>query len=202
MIIVRSPHEAPRRSKSTVVALSGVSGAGKSALSAALELDPRARVLSSDDALDGDAWPDLWKPWLDSGKRLESLAATHLHAALDEVLAEDVGLVVLDAPFAPVQPALASLVDRSYFLDLPPEMALARRLGRYFAWGEDEERWPPSRVLRAVRADVHAYCQGDDASLMNAIREQVRPHCDVILDGRRSVEELRERIADDLEARR
>ena len=173
-----------RRKASMIQAIfiAGVSGSGKTTLSNALADEWDAGVLHGDEAVP-DSWPDDWDKWLDEVGDIRALDGGPVRKAAERLLAQH-GRVVVDSAFAPLLEEFDTVAGLRVFVDVPCDMAFARRLGRYFQWHEtDASVWPRSRVYRAVALDVRARLEGPDARLMKLLAETLHDSCELHIDG-------------------
>jgi uridine kinase len=96
--------------------------------------------------------------------------------------------ILLEEPFGREREALKDLIDGVILLDTPLEIALARRLLEvpeiaYFAENPDEG-------YQIMLAYLHSYLHESVRDMYISMLEQVRQHCDLILDGTKSIDEL------------
>ncbi|GJD51396.1 hypothetical protein OPKNFCMD_4150 [Methylobacterium crusticola] len=178
-----------------VVAVSGVSGAGKSTLVGALADRLGAARLHFDAYLTLGNDPAAIAAWLAGGvdpDRIETpgLVAdlARLRAARDAGPAgvgQDAGppggagpggVVLLEEPFGRARRALAPMIDLSVHLDLPPEVALARRLLRAIEAGAGAPG-----LVRDLEAQLRAFL-GGGRDVYAAADRAARAGADLVLD--------------------
>jgi uridine kinase len=105
-----------------------------------------------------------------------------------EQIIHPASFILLEEPFGREREALKPLIDYVILIDTPLEIALARRLLEvteipYFAKNPDEG-------YQTMLAYLHSYLHRSLRDVYIALLEQVRQHCDLLLDGTRPVEEL------------
>src|SRR5690606_23407837 len=130
------------------IAVVGPPGSGKSTLAAALQRRlPEAAVLAYDDyeTLTGEG-PERIAAWLDGGADPEQIdlaafvgAAARLSRgetvrAPDGTTMRAGRFLVIDTPFGRRHAATAPFIDLEVWLDLPLDMALARKIRQFAGW--------------------------------------------------------------------
>jgi uridine kinase len=105
-----------------------------------------------------------------------------------EKMVHPASFILLEEPFGREREALQPLIDYVILLDTPLEIALARRLLEvpaipYFAKHLDEG-------YQAMLAYLHSYLHHSVREMYLALLQQVRQHCDLVLDGTKPMDEL------------
>lgn len=174
------------RTRPLVVAVSGTSGAGKSTLVAALAARfTGAARLAFDDYVTLGNDVDAIADWLAGGVDPDRIETPRLIDALRLLIAGEAALVLLEEPFGRARTEMAALIDWSVHLDVPLDVALARRLLRS---DDVEQRDEQLRAFLNGGRDVYL-----------AIDRVARDAADSILDGLRTTETLVEAIATEIE---
>lgn len=193
----------PNPKRSLVVAVSGTSGAGKSTLikSVASLLEPVA-CLSFDDYVSVENTPGAIKEWLENGADPSEYRTPQLTIKIQRWLAQakesdGPDHLLVDDPFGRARPEMSELIDLAVFIDLPPEIALARRLVRTL----EQRRRAPEPLLEHVLADLRTYLAAGHEAYMIATR-LTRERSELILDGRKPVEELAATLLGEINRRR
>lgn len=183
-----------------VVAVSGTSGAGKTSL-----VDRASAMLASSTRLHFDDYVNLGndiatiKSWLAGGADPNELRTPEFAADLRRLragetlnLPNDRGtvaaadIIIVEEPFGKSRLELAPLIDLAVHLDVPPDVALARRSLRLV---EVEAADDPPQALDAVVGQLRAYlAAGRDAYL--AAARAAHASADLVLDGMLPIEEL------------
>jgi uridine kinase len=190
-----------------VIAISGTAGAGKTTLvksvtdilddAVALHFDdykPVARYPTDmakwvKEGKDLDAWeiPQL----LDNLKALRNGKAISLPANKGEV--KPAKFIVLEEPSGRARTGLQELIDMVVLLDLPLEIALARKVVEYVSYCL--RMVPQDELASAMQKFVVIYEQYPVIrEYYLTIVEQARRDCDLVLDGTRPTDELAHEI--------
>ncbi len=191
----------------TIVAIAGPSGAGKTTLvqRVAALLDGATQVYFDDYAAtstyvsDMATWiatgadPDAWRtPRLAQDVQALRVGTAVLHPnGIDRLDATP--YIVLEEPFGRQRTEMAPLIDVVVCVDLPLEIALARRIGRDIQRMRTETATP-----EAIVAHIEEYLrwyQSIVRQLYLVVQTQVRAHCDLVVDGTAPVDDLACQIA-------
>ena len=170
-----------------VIAIAGPPGAGKSTLAHALaQMLGRAGVLEFDryEQATAHSVEDLGR-WLREGADFNALAAPGLRGDLERLKGEPWArrYLLFEMPLGREHAETAPLIDFLIWIDLPLDVALARKLGEL-----------TNRALRSPAPDEHgralAWLNGYLDSYLAVVREvlvvqndRVRPGADLIVDG-------------------
>jgi uridine kinase len=183
-----------------VLAVCGPAGAGKSTLLRTLHRQrPTVTLLEFDDYEAVSTIPDT-RQWLASGADPNAYQTPQLIADLQALVAGQpirlpkqsemrypAPLIVIEEPFGRTRTSIASLLDAAIYLETPFDVALARAVLRpnpYFPWERDAVQH-----IQQLHVFLNWYIEVG-CHLARAIAAQVRPHCDLILDGTHSAEAL------------
>jgi uridine kinase len=105
--------------------------------------------------------------------------------------------VVFDAPLGRAHEATGALIDFMVYLDTPLDVAMARRLLRTF---DERVRFAVDHDLGPIRAELTSYlAYGRDAYL--EMDRQIKPRCDLILDGLATIDWLAQQILEAVNGR-
>lgn len=189
---------------SYVIALSGPSGAGKSTLARALSLRlDTAVTLGIDDYEATSSYPDTTQ-WLAEGADPNLFQTPQFVADLQalrsgqEALLPDSSapinptrFIIIEEPFGRGRAAMSSLIDFVVYLDIPLEIALARKILRKNAFLPWEQN--PDLFISHLRQMLGWYMDtGRDFYL--AVLAHARKGCDLAVDGTRPTDELADAI--------
>lgn len=191
--------EAKRTGRAYVVSVSGTSGAGKSSV-----IDKAAALLASATTLHFDDYVTLGndvaeiKAWLDAGADLDAIKTPGLADDLRHLRArqpirlpstgrrvESADFIILEEPFGRSRAELSPLIDLAVFIDVPADVAMARRLLREIdTWREE-----PAQLIGALELQLRAYlAAGRDAYF--AASRAARQSADLVLDGMQGMDAL------------
>jgi uridine kinase len=199
------------RNRPFVVAVSGISGSGKSSVIArTVQLLGDAAVLQFDDYATVSTYPQNLKEWLEQGADVNAFETPRLAEDLRRLragaaiaLPEDRGVlapapvILLEEPFGRMRREMAPLIDFAAHLDVPVDVLLARRLLRRLT----EERDLGDVLYDRLQRDLEQHlAAGRDLDRRGAT--EIAAAADVILDGTRTVEENAQVLAGEIRARR
>jgi len=173
-----------------VVAVSGVSGAGKtSVIQHALALLVEAVALYFDDYRAGSTYPPDLKEWIERGANVDEWQTPQFAEDLRKLRAASVPAVVLvEEPFGKLRREMAGLMDLAIHIDVPADVLLARRLLRRI----DEERGSGELIDRLVRDMKHHLAIGRGLDAMASM--EMSKAADVVVDGTKEVREIAENV--------
>ena len=199
------------REPSYVIALSGPSGAGKSTL--IQELSARfesAAALRIDDYEASSIYPDTAQ-WLAKGADPNEFQTPQFSA---DVLALRSGItifssatslaiqparfLIVEEPFGRGRNQMRDLIDFVVHIEIPLEIALARKILRqnaFLPWEQD-----PAVFIGHLREFLEWYLSVGRAFYL-AIRDRVLTDCDLVVDGTRPTEEIAEAIVSAVRAK-
>jgi uridine kinase len=172
-----------------VIAISGVSGGGKTTI--VKHLNKRlhnAKTLFFDDYnFDG---PDDIIDWVDKGANYNEWNLAPLIRDLEALLAESLDYIVIDFPFAYKHSKTRKLIDITVFIDTPLDIAMARRIIRDFKNGSNEN------ILNEMENYI---LQGRRGYL--EMLKTIKPSSDIIVDGTLSVSKIVDTIYERISSR-
>lgn len=180
-----------------VITVSGVSGAGKSSIVRAIaqRLD-NASCFHFDDYGEAMQQPDDGLAWIAAGADLTAFVLPQFAQDLQILRdgqavttptgrrVEPAPFLVVEEPFGRGRADMASLIDFGVCIDLPMEVALARRLLEVMErWGGEageHQQW--------MSGYLHSYLFEGMREVYIAINDRVKQSSDLVLDGTLSVE--------------
>ncbi|WP_404466920.1 hypothetical protein [Planococcus rifietoensis] len=168
--------------KPITIAIAGVSGGGKTALTTHLATHTNnAKALFFDDYdLDG---PEDVLEWIDRGAESDEWNLESFVADFMELLKQPLEYIFLDYPFAYQHTQMKEFIDLAVFIETPLDLALARRVSRDFQNSSGEE----------IVAQVNHYASHGRRAYLNMI-ETIQPDSDLLVDGTLAVEVLANQI--------
>ncbi|HOP12244.1 MAG TPA: AAA family ATPase [Oscillospiraceae bacterium] len=181
--------------KPFVIAISGVSGSGKTTVTK--ELESRLKnytVLSFDDYDDvylaGREINDL-----PEGRNLyDDWQVGPIAADIEQLLREPLDYIIMDYPFGRQNSAIAPYIDLSVFVDVPLDAALARRIIRDYT-DRGSERHEISVDLKALGDYLKHYLNYQIPTYRHFIDTQ-KPYADVVIDGMQNVKTSADQIVE------
>jgi uridine kinase len=176
-----------------VVAITGVSGAGKSSvIRRSLELLGEGAALYFDDYRETSQYPPDLKEWVDRGLDVNEFKTPRLAEDLRRMRADPTATVILvEEPFGKMRREMAGLIDFAIHIDVPPDVLLARRLLRRI----EEEG------ADKLEGDLHYHLMtGRHIDRIASAAE--KRDADLVVDGTKSVDEIAEDVVRAIRQRR
>jgi uridine kinase len=194
-----------------VIAIGGPSGAGKStAVRGLVERLGDATALFFDDYEASSTYPDLAQ-WLSDGGDPNQFQAPRLSADLRALRAgaaithpesgeviQPARLIVLEEPFGRERDEVAGLIDLVVCIDLPLEIALARKLHRMLGFFLAEQT--ADAFAKHLQFFLPWYIESG-AELYRLVQRRVLRRCDVVADGMLPPDALANSIANAISGR-
>ncbi|MBD2120301.1 P-loop NTPase fold protein [Trichocoleus sp. FACHB-262] len=195
-----------KQSPSFVVAISGPSGAGKTSLvQKVTSLLEDAVSLYFDDYASVSKYPSNFSEWIKEGadpnqwqtpqllKDLQSLRRRKAISLPDNKgIIKAASFIVMEEPFGRERAEMNELIDFVACIDLPLEVALARRLLRDVEWCLRER--DPEYLATYLKEYLIGYLSGATRELYLEVNARVLKNCDLVLDGVKSLDELADEI--------
>jgi uridine kinase len=181
--------------KPYVIAISSVSGGGKTALSTLLQKRLPASVLFRfDDFDDTNLHPENYYEWSRRGGDLLEFDCPGMAQAVDQTIQQgELEYIVLDYPFGRGHPRLREVIDLAIFIDTPLDVAMARRILRDYP---SESGASPAEELSRLRTELAYYLEKARYPYLDMDRQ--KPTSDLVLNGWRGLEELKDQILERL----
>ena len=188
---------------SFVIAISGVSGSGKSTLVQKLvERLDSAAALHFDNYASVSTYPADLNQWIAAGgdpDRWETpqfcIDLQTLRQGSAVILPDEQGrvepapFIVVEEPFGRERRSMADLVDFVVFIDVPLELALARKLLQYIEHLARTASEEPLASLSRYLTDYPIH-----RKVYQTLIQRVEPNCDLKVDGTQPVNQIVESI--------
>jgi len=187
--------------KPFVIAISGVSGSGKTTVTDELKNRlENCAVLSFDDyddiCLVGRDINDL-----PEGRNLyDDWQVGPIAADIERLLKEPLDYIILDYPFGRQNSTVAPYIDLSVFVDVPLDAALARRIIRDYT-DRGLERHKISVDLKVIEDYLKHYLKFQIPTYRHHIDTQ-KPYADLVIDGMQDVKTSVDQIVECLYKKR
>lgn len=163
-----------------VVAISGVSGAGKTTMVKLLADDLNCPYLHFDDHTDEDTYPQNMKNWLKSGANLSLIKTPKLVNALQEIISKSNSpFIFIEEPFGKERDSITSLIDYVVLLDQPIELCLSRIIKRHTGH-------PNSESLGAISSYLDKF-EDHLRDIYITAANQVKSNADLIIENELSI---------------
>lgn len=186
------------RNEAFVVAVSGMSGAGKSSVvRKTVERLGNATTLYFDDYVAGSIYPPDLQDWLARGADVDEWKTPRLAADLRALRNGPYEFVLVEEPFGRTRAEMRDLIDMAAHLDVPTDVLLARRLLRRL---EEEREQYGDQLLDRLHGDLREHL-ATDRSLELAGNASAKAAADVVLDGRKSIDEIAEMLTREILSR-
>lgn len=193
-----------------VVAISGMSGAGKtSVVRRTAELLGDAVALHFDDYISVSTYPADLRAWMEEGADVDvwktpqladdirSLRAGEAITLPGGRVVEPADVLVIEEPFGRMRKEMAGLIDLAVHIDVPADVLLARRLLRRLS--EEREQFG-ERLLDQLQDDLrHHIAAGRLLEMRGSI--VARDAADLVLEGTASIDELSGRVVEAVKSR-
>jgi len=194
-----------------VIAVAGHSGAGKSTVIENLVSQlGSANSLSLDEYESSSIYPSTAK-WLEGGANPDEFQSPQFVADIT-TLKNGKGIIhpltgrkmktaaflIIEEPFGRERNALHDLIDVVIYIDVPLDIAYARKLSRkneFLPWEDN-----PDIFISNLRENLEWYLSTGREFYL-AIAERVRPNCDLIIDGTLPTESITNKIITAINAR-
>jgi uridine kinase len=187
-----------------VIAIAGHSGAGKSTVIENLVARlGNANSLSLDDYESSSIYPSTLK-WIEEGADPDAFQSPQFVTDIttwkngEEIVHPITGkkinaesFLIIEEPFGRERSALRDLVDFVVYLDVPLDIAYARKLTRkneFLPWEDN-----PDIFMSNLRENLEWYLSIGREFYLGVAR-RVRPNCDLIVDGTLPTESIAKKI--------
>ncbi|MEH6944245.1 uridine kinase [Bacillus sp. JJ722] len=170
------------RQKPIIISISAVSGGGKTTVTKALanKLNTAKTLHFDDYDLEGPS--DVCK-WVEKGANYDEWNVNPIINDIKSALNDsDINYIILDYPFSYLNNEMKDLIDISFYINTPLDVAMARRLIRNPLNSIDEVIYECELYLSAGRM---AYLE---------MEKSVKPDADYVIDGQITIDSIVEAI--------
>lgn len=117
-----------------VVAISGISGSGKTLLLEKLSNSLSCPSVFFDDFVDEGTYPEDMKKWVLNGANISDIKTPRMEKSLlDLVSKSEADYIFVEEPFGKCRAPISALIDKVVLLDMPMEICLSRVISRNIA---------------------------------------------------------------------
>ncbi|MGB3416081.1 MAG: hypothetical protein WBG88_12995 [Mesorhizobium sp.] len=181
--------------RAPIVAISGHPGSGKTSLTRALQQQLGVPALHYDDYETVTNWPSARvRDWIERGSDYDEIM-------LEPLVKEMIRLseatprpkcILLDTLLGRAHRATGELIDTLIWVDTPPDIALARKIGAAAGRAHAAQEGP---AFVGWLESYLAHYTGFIAGTYTIQRERVRPGADIVMDGRATPQRLADEAA-------
>lgn len=207
-------NELPLTMRPFVIAIGGPSGSGKSTVvNRTARLLGDATTLFFDDYAAVSTYPSDFGAWIRDGANPNEWQTPRFAGDLlalrqgrpilppgGAVRREPARYIVVEEPFGRARREMSEAIDLVAIIDLPLEVALARRIRRNIRSAIDDSA-ASVECLRSLNQFLDAYLDGQIREGYLVINRLALATCDVILDGMKPIEEMAEQVVQAARAR-
>lgn len=116
--------------------------------------------------------PDDIIDWIDNGANYDEWNLAPLMSDLEVLLTEPLNYIVVDFPFAYKHSKISKFIDFTVFIDMPLDIAMARRVSRDFK----------NSTVENILMDMEGYISQGRRGYLEML-ETIKPNSDIIVDG-------------------
>ena len=172
-----------------VVAISGVSGAGKTTIVKQLATKFSCPFLLFDDHTDKSTYPKDMKLWLKNGANVSLIKTPKFVSSLEGLVSHsDSRFIFIEEPFGKERDSMSSLIDYVVLLDQPMELCLARIIKRHTEKSNSD-------TITSISSYLHKY-EDHFRNIYISVTNQVRSNCDLVLHEVISIKDTTDYISD------
>lgn len=176
-------------SHSIVVAVSGVSGAGKTTIVKQLAKLSNCPYLLFDDNTDTNTYPKDMISWLHNGADVSLINTPKLTSSLYNLKSEDKSrFIFVEEPFGRERTVMSPLIDVVVLLDQPMELCLARIIRRHL---ESSQEDPIGSITKFLNKYQDHYRE-----IYITVTNQVRKRADLVFEDVLPIQESTDYIFD------
>jgi uridine kinase/N-acetylglutamate synthase-like GNAT family acetyltransferase len=179
--------------KPLVISISGISGSGKTTVANALnDWIANSKVIYFDN-IPGNLLGRNYCEWSESGADCNEWILTPIIDEIERLSSESLDYIILDYPFGKTHSKVGAYVDFSVWIDIPLDIALARRILRDFTRRQTSRRPLKGNTSEEVSSYLDFFLARHRDTYFRHI-ETIRSHVDLIIDGTKRPEDIADEI--------
>ena len=171
--------------KPFVISISGTSGSGKTTLAQALMERLGNAAVFHFDSIQADLLGRDYNAWSEAGADCNEWKLSPITDAIKCMLTEPLDYILIDYPFGKAHRDVGEYVDFDVWVDVPLDVALARRILRDFIRRDTARRPLKEETTEEVATYLDFYLARHRASYPRH-EETVKPFADLVVDGERT----------------
>jgi len=177
--------------KPYVITINAVSGGGKTSLANLIhESLPASALFYFDDFSATNVIPEDLYEWSRRGANPLEIDCPGMGMAVEQAIQNGTfQYIVLDCPLGREHPRFSKLIDLAIFIDTPLDIAMARRILRDHT---SASTIAPETRLKQLQSEMIHYLEKARYPYLEAYKQ--KETSDLILDGWRPLEELRDQV--------
>lgn len=166
--------------KPTIIAVSAVSGGGKTTIVTELTKILKPSKSLHFDEYDFEGAPDNFYNWIKEGADYNTWNLTPLIQDINNLInQEELHYIILDYPFSYKNKSLSACIDCTIFIDTPLDIAMSRRILR------DKTYLSPE----LMKLDMTNYVYYGRIAYQEML-DSILPNSDIAIDGNLSIDEI------------
>lgn len=166
-----------------IIAISGISGAGKTTMVKLLADKFNCPFLLFDDHTDINTYPQNMKNWLKNGANVSLIKTPELVRSLKQLISKNNDrFIFIEEPFGKERAVMSSLIDYVILLDQPLELCLTRIIKRH------TEHTDPNS-LQSISNFLDKY-EDHFREIYISTGNQVRNNCDLAIQEVKSIKNM------------
>jgi uridine kinase len=170
-----------KSNKMKVIAISGVSGSGKTSVIKQLSQRLSCPYLLFDEYTDEDTYPKDMKYWFKKGANESDIKTPNLITSLRNLVVEnDEQFMFIEEPFGRRRDSISAFIDYVILLDIPMEICLSRVIMRNI-------KHPSNDSLSSIPRYLSMY-NDHFREIYIEITNRVREDCDLVIQEVTSIE--------------